>query len=124
MFLTKFRAENCALNPKLGDWEDIYNLEREKTGIDLKSCEVCETYRHVVVGVVPRVVKFFDRAPQPAKMLRGAPGAGRINCRQLFLPQAKHRWGQIRPIPLFSVIGEVAQVGSAAGELGDPAQLS
>jgi hypothetical protein len=77
-----------------------------------------------VVGIVPRVVKFFDRAPQPAKVLPSAPGAGRINHRQLILPQAQRRWGQIRSIPLFSVIGEVAQVGSSAGELGDPAQLS
>lgn len=123
-FLTKFRAESCALNPKLGDWEDIYNLKRVKTGINLKGCEVCVTYGYVVVGVVPRGVKFFDRAPQPAKVLPGAPGAGRINYRQLVLPQAQRRWGQIRSIPLFSVIGEVAQVGSAAGELGDPAQLS
>ena len=81
MFLRKFRAENCALNTKLGDWEDLHNLERIETGIELKSYEVCETYSHVVVGVVPHGVKFFDRAPQPAKVLPGAPWAGRINHR-------------------------------------------
>ena len=59
----KFRAKCCALNPKLGDWEDIYNLERVRTGIDLKSYEVCATYHNIVVGVMPRGVKFFDRAP-------------------------------------------------------------
>ena len=90
-YRTKFRAKNCALNPKLGDWEDIYNLERVRTGIDLKSYEVCATYHNIVVGIMPRGVKFFDRAPQPAKVLPSAPGAGRINHRQLVLPQAARR---------------------------------
>ena len=91
-YRTKFRAKNCALNTKLRDWEDIYNLERVRTGIDLKSYEVCATYHNIVVGVMPRGVKFFDRAPQPAKVLPSAPWAGRINHRQLVLPQAERRW--------------------------------
>ena len=124
MFLRKFRAKNCALNTKLGDWEDIYNLERVRTGIDLKSYEVCATYHNIVVGVMPRGVKFFDRAPKPAKVLPSAPWAGRINHRQLVLPQAERRWGQVCLIPLFSIVKQVAQISSSAGELGDPAHMS
>jgi hypothetical protein len=33
----EFRAQSYAFNPKLWDWEDIHNLERVKTGKDLKS---------------------------------------------------------------------------------------
>jgi hypothetical protein len=34
--LRKFHAQSYALNPKLGDWEDIHNLGRIKTGKKFK----------------------------------------------------------------------------------------
>jgi hypothetical protein len=49
------------------------------------------TYHNVDVGIMPRVVELLDSAPQPAEVLSGAPGARRIDQRQLILPQAAHR---------------------------------
>jgi hypothetical protein len=56
-------------------------------------------------------------------MLTGAPRAGRIDHRQLVFAEAARRRRQIRLIPLFSVIKQMAKLSASALELGNPAYL-
>jgi hypothetical protein len=72
---------------------------------------------------VPCIIELLSRTPQPAKVLTGAPRAGRIDHRKLVFAEAARRWRQIRLVPLFSVIKQMAKLRTSVLKLGNPAYL-
>jgi hypothetical protein len=76
----QFRGKYCMLNPKLGDYEDISTSSEIKKGFGMKKKFKFryETYQHVVVGVMPGVVKLLYSMFKLAEVLHSAAAAAGV----------------------------------------------
>jgi hypothetical protein len=95
----------------------------EQIGIRMKFESERETYQHIVVNIVPSIVKLAHTTLEPVHVLHRVLEAVGIHRKLPVLAQPEGSFSHVREITVVDILLKRAQVSLAAVQLNDPACL-